>query len=147
MLMTVMHRARHRPRSHSPVVRWIRNPLSSDSGVRIPLSAPQDPIHRRKRLIQSHFLLTIRKGVRNGGVGDQNPLFGISGVKRVRTLHQLRDVILNHARRTGFEQGAKVLIDVWQGSHPKRKGVVQHVSQALSRTRVLALSNRGGYRE
>ena len=40
MLMTVAHRARLRPRSHSPVVRWIRNPLSSDSGVRIPLSAP-----------------------------------------------------------------------------------------------------------
>ncbi len=44
MLMTVAHGARLRPRSHSPVVRWIRNPLSSDSGVRIPLSAPHyDP--------------------------------------------------------------------------------------------------------
>lgn len=46
MLMTVAHRVRLRPRSHSPVVRWIRNPLSSDTGVQIPLSAPiKDKIH------------------------------------------------------------------------------------------------------
>ena len=93
------------------------------------------------------FLVDHHKGGSKWGVGVRTPLLGSSGVKRVRALHQFRDVILNHARRTGFEQGAKVLIDVWHGSHPKRKGVVQHLSQALSRTRVLAFSDRGGNRK
>ena len=65
MLMTVAHRVRHRPRSHSPVVRWIRNPLSSDSGVRIPLSAP---VEQKTAYCEPFHLMNLGGGSKCSGV-------------------------------------------------------------------------------
>ena len=137
MLMTVAHRARLRPRSHSPVVRWIRNPLSSDSGVRIPLSAPIEQNLGRS----VPFLVFMWGGSNCSGVFA--PPTHTSCVEGVGPLHQLRDVILHHAWCTRFKQGTQMLVHVGHGAKAEREGLVQHLGQALSRARVLALPDCG----
>ena len=141
MLMTVAHRARLKPRSHSPVVRWIRNPLSSDSGVRIPLSA----LHLQRAMEIAVLRVFSSEGGLNGVFAP--PFARASGIEGVRLLHQFRDVVLDHSGSTRFEQRLEVFVHAGHGAHAKGEGFVKHLGEALRRTWISTFSDRGGDRE